>query len=209
MVFDPFLTPSIWFFGLGLFQNMFHNLLIYTHNFDFGYITVSCFLETFPGGWVVGKSDSNETPVVSLDFDLEFGLRLKGILSPRGILTYMMYFNPLIMKNIFFFSHNVIFYPKFDFSHLILPNSRTSCQEKSATNLSGKKCYCSQNLSVKYRYLSNLVRKKVLLQRKLIRKNVLFAQTCQEKCATQLKQRQVKMLLDLNSIKSIKNLSND
>ena len=31
------------------------------------------------GGWVVGKSDFNENPVVSLDLelDLDFGLRLK------------------------------------------------------------------------------------------------------------------------------------
>ena len=42
------------FLGLDLFQNMFHNLLIYTNNFCFGYIAVSCFFETFPGGWVGG-----------------------------------------------------------------------------------------------------------------------------------------------------------
>ena len=58
---------------------MFHNLLMYTDNFCFGYIAVSCFFETFPGvgvaGWVVGKSDFNENPVVSLDLD--FGLRLR------------------------------------------------------------------------------------------------------------------------------------
>ena len=110
---------------------------------------------------------------------------LKGILSPRAILTYMMYFDPLITKNTFFFSKNVIFYPKFAFFRPILPISRTSCQEKSATTLSGKKCYSCQNLSVKYRYSPNLVRKKVLLQSKLIRKNMLLAQTCQEKNATQ------------------------
>ena len=40
--------------GLALFQNMFHNLLIYTNNFCFGYIAVSCLFETFPGGWVGG-----------------------------------------------------------------------------------------------------------------------------------------------------------
>ena len=28
-------------------------------------------------GWVVGKSDFNENQVVSLDLDLDFGLRLK------------------------------------------------------------------------------------------------------------------------------------
>ena len=38
--------------GLGLFQNMFHNLLIYTNNFCFGYFAVSCFFETFPAGWL-------------------------------------------------------------------------------------------------------------------------------------------------------------
>ena len=69
---------------------MFHSLLIYTNNFCFGYIT--CFFETFPGwlsGWVVGKSDFNENPVVSLDLDFDFGLRLRvcqlqnnGWLSP-------------------------------------------------------------------------------------------------------------------------------
>ena len=29
------------------------------------------------GGWVVEKSDFNENPVVSLDLDLDFGLRLR------------------------------------------------------------------------------------------------------------------------------------
>ena len=29
------------------------------------------------GGWVVGKSDFNENPVVSPDLDLDFGLRLR------------------------------------------------------------------------------------------------------------------------------------
>ena len=52
--FWPFLTPSGWFLGLGLFQNMFQNLLIYTNNFCFGYIAVSCFFETFPAGWLGG-----------------------------------------------------------------------------------------------------------------------------------------------------------
>ena len=28
-------------------------------------------------GWVVGKSDFNENPVVSLDLDLDFGLQLR------------------------------------------------------------------------------------------------------------------------------------
>ena len=42
--------------------------------FCFGYIAVSCLFETFPGGWVGGKSDFNENPVVSLDLDLDFDL---------------------------------------------------------------------------------------------------------------------------------------
>ena len=47
--------------------------------FYFGSIALSCFLETFPSGWVgvVGKSDFNENPVVSLDLDLDFGLWLR------------------------------------------------------------------------------------------------------------------------------------
>ena len=51
---------------------------MYTNNFCFGYITVSCFFETFPGCWVgvacwlAGKNDFNENPVVSLDLDLGF-----------------------------------------------------------------------------------------------------------------------------------------
>ena len=40
--------------GLGLFQNMFHNLLMYTNNFCFGYIAVSCFFDTFRAGCVAG-----------------------------------------------------------------------------------------------------------------------------------------------------------
>ena len=36
---------------LGIFQNSFHNLLIYTNNFCFGYNTVTCFFETFSCGW--------------------------------------------------------------------------------------------------------------------------------------------------------------
>ena len=69
--------------GLALFQNMFHNLLIYTNNFCFWYITVSYFFETFPGvwlaggGWLVGNSDFNENPVVSLDLEMDLGLRLR------------------------------------------------------------------------------------------------------------------------------------
>ena len=73
--FRLFLTPSGWFLGLGLFQNMFHNLLIYTSNFFLGYITVSCFFETFPAGRLDGISDFNDNPVVSSDLD--FGLQLR------------------------------------------------------------------------------------------------------------------------------------
>ena len=56
---------------------MFYNLIMYTNNFCFGYIAVSCFCETLPGGggvagWVVGKSAFDENPVVSLDLDLDF-----------------------------------------------------------------------------------------------------------------------------------------
>ena len=78
--FRPVLTPSRWILSLGLFKNMFHNLLMYTNNF-FLYIAVSCFFETFPGvawggwlnGWVVGKSNFNENPYFSLDLDFDLG----------------------------------------------------------------------------------------------------------------------------------------
>ena len=50
-------------------------------------IALSCFFETFAGGggggWVVGKSDFNENPVVSLDLDLDFGLRLRVCQKPE------------------------------------------------------------------------------------------------------------------------------
>ena len=48
---------------------------MYTDNFCFGYIAVSCVFETFPGGWlgVVGKSDFNENPVISIDLDFDLG----------------------------------------------------------------------------------------------------------------------------------------
>ena len=79
--FWPFLTPSGCFLGLDLFQNMFHNLLMYTNNFCFGYIAVSCFFETFPGvaGWLAVWL---ENPILmktkssvwtwTMDFDLGF-----------------------------------------------------------------------------------------------------------------------------------------
>ena len=37
-------------------------------------------------GWVVGKSDFNENPVVSLDLDLDFGLRLRVCQNHSGSL---------------------------------------------------------------------------------------------------------------------------
>ena len=53
---------------------MYHNLLVYTNNFCFGYIAVSCFFQTFlvDAELLVGKSDFNENPVVSLDLDVDF-----------------------------------------------------------------------------------------------------------------------------------------
>ena len=70
MVLGPFWLPADRFWGAGLFQNMFHNLLMYTDNFCFGHIAVSCFFET---SCVVGKFDLNENPVVSLDLDFDLG----------------------------------------------------------------------------------------------------------------------------------------
>ena len=67
-----------YFWGWGQVQKPLWDLLTQTNNFYFGSIALSCFFETFPGGWVagwlVGKSDFNENPVVSLDLDLDFGL---------------------------------------------------------------------------------------------------------------------------------------
>ena len=60
---------------------MFHNLLTKTNNFCFGFIALSCFFETFPGGWLDGWLEngilmktqfSNRTLTLSLDFDLGF-----------------------------------------------------------------------------------------------------------------------------------------
>ena len=51
------LAASGWFLGVGLFQIIFYNLLMYTNSFCFGYITLSFFLESFPGwlaGWLAG-----------------------------------------------------------------------------------------------------------------------------------------------------------
>ena len=67
-----------YFWGWGKVQKLFWDLLIQANNFYFGSIALSCFFKTFPGGWlagwVVGKSDFNENPVVSLDLDLDFDL---------------------------------------------------------------------------------------------------------------------------------------
>ena len=90
----------------------------------------------------------------------------------RCILTDWLWKTHYFFPKTSFSTLNLIFY------YLTLHISRTSCQEKSATNLSAKKCYSSQNLSVKYRYSSNLVRKKVLHQPKLIRKKLLLSKTC-------------------------------
>ena len=50
---------------------------MYTDNFYFGYIAVSCFFETFLAGWLVGKFDLNENPFISPDLDLDFGLQCR------------------------------------------------------------------------------------------------------------------------------------
>ena len=91
------MPPSGWFLGLGLFQNMFHNLLIYTNNFCFGYITVFCFFETF-SGWLAGWDGWLENPILmktqlsvwtltlTLDFDLGFVKRSTFRKWGRGIM---------------------------------------------------------------------------------------------------------------------------
>ena len=45
------------------------------------------------GGWVVGKSDFNENPVVSLDLDLDFGLQLR-------VCQYIQQKRRIVMKKI-------------------------------------------------------------------------------------------------------------
>ena len=54
---------------------MFQNLLSYTNNFCFQYIALTCFFETFLGGWgwSVGNCEFNENPVVHLDLDFDLG----------------------------------------------------------------------------------------------------------------------------------------
>ena len=39
-------------------------------------------------GWVVGKSDFNENPVVSLDLDLDFGLRLRVCQNSAELISW-------------------------------------------------------------------------------------------------------------------------
>ena len=66
--------------GSGLIPKHFYNLLMYTNNFCFGYITVSCFFETFPDGWgglmenlILMKTTSSAwTLTLTLDLDLGF-----------------------------------------------------------------------------------------------------------------------------------------
>ena len=76
-VFDPFWRSADGFLGLGLFQHMFHNLLIYTYKYCFGCVVVFCFFKAFPDRWLGEKSDFNENSVVSLGLDLDFGLQLR------------------------------------------------------------------------------------------------------------------------------------
>ena len=66
---------------LDLFEYLSKNIKYLNFNFNnkqqttfFGYIALYCFFET-GGDWLVGKSDFNENPVISLD--LYFGLRLR------------------------------------------------------------------------------------------------------------------------------------
>ena len=107
---------------------MFHNLLIYTSNFCFGYIAVSCCFETFRAGWVagvVGKSDFNENPVVSLDLDFDLGfVNICLELQPSHYSKTFLYFT-LIFTFKFYFQ----FYQRTVLNHMdiyILTNSRTT-----------------------------------------------------------------------------------
>ena len=74
--------------GLGLFQNMFHILLIYTNNFCFGYITVSCFFETYRGVWLAGEQCLNSAKKWPLPILLMY------------ILHFMYYCNILMDKTL-------------------------------------------------------------------------------------------------------------
>ena len=107
--FSPFLTSSGWFLGLGLFQNMFHNLIIYTNNFCFGWIAVSCFFETLPAGWVAGKSNFNENAVVSPHLDLNFEIWLR--VCQKTLKTKMCYLQSVLDTDLYIASYirNIIF----------------------------------------------------------------------------------------------------
>ena len=75
---------------------------MYTNNFCLGYTAVSCFFEIFPtpGGWVVGKFDFNENSVVSLDLDLDCGLRLRVCQNKNSnpMIEYLSYIARLILN---------------------------------------------------------------------------------------------------------------
>ena len=72
--FGPFCTFWGYFWGWGQVQKLFWNLCRQSKNFYFESIALSCFSETFPGGWrggwLSGKSDFNKRSVVELDLDL-------------------------------------------------------------------------------------------------------------------------------------------
>ena len=51
----PILPPQI-FFSLGLFHNMFHNLITKTNNYCIGYMAPYCFFENIPEG--MGEAES-------------------------------------------------------------------------------------------------------------------------------------------------------
>ena len=63
--------------------SMIWGLLINLMNFTLLSLAVFCHFDTFPNGWVVGKSDFNENPVVRPDLDL--GLQLRVCQKISGI----------------------------------------------------------------------------------------------------------------------------
>ena len=71
--FLPFLTPSKWCLGLGLFQKMCHNLLYIQTTVV---LDILLYLDSLKLSWLVGKSDFNESQLsawtCTFDFDLEF-----------------------------------------------------------------------------------------------------------------------------------------
>ena len=81
--FGPFCTFWVlrgYFWGWGQVQKLFWDQLTQTNNFYFGSIALSCFFETFPGGWLGGLENlilmktqsSAQTWTWTLDFDLGF-----------------------------------------------------------------------------------------------------------------------------------------